>query len=938
MIKIKYYSFVVVMIAIMLLVFGNQSVTAQVNNTMIATPTPTSIPANASSNQSEIASVEQQEELKDFIQSYFEIRYRALSVAHSDDFKQDGFGNLVSDTPEAKPFLRAELAKLAVDIKHAELDHLRYVDYKYSLDFRNIVIDSSAKLATVSVVEDNEVIYEISAELNPKDPIVSRTANIEHTIILREEQGQWHVVSDDYNDYLWRMLRKMGKSTDEILRVMDKMLSTMKASPSPTAPSNNAETMPALVVPSDPSSHTYDRAGAVTYALQHYQDYNPDYPTYYGQGGDCTNFVSQAIYEGGNASMFIPSPLPDPSPNGQAGWYLLNDTQRASAWNDVGFFYAFATSESWIEPYSPGGEYYGEGPEGYEVDNINQLMLGDVIQYQWDDGNDVWDHAVIVVDIIDNIPYVASHTEDVQSKPYTYFEPYKAIRFIHIERSNGNPPTKVKIDQGSDDAGTNPTPCTFSSTDNEVYLGACFGGGDITSGFRFNNIQIPRNAHIKYAYITFTVDGTYTVPVNVQIYGEANGNSTTFTISSPPINRPTTNSATLWNIEDKWNLGMRRTAPDLSSAIQEIVNGNYGNWDLGNSLSLIIKNNSPGSTDHRRVIAFERASGDSNLSPTKLIVAYSLEGVPTPTVTPTATPTLTPTPIPPTPTSTATPTVAPTLPPPPTPTPCPCFLDYLFGNCTQASVQVLTVSLQDLKSTVDNLELFYRVRDEILAQTPEGRRFIDLYTNYSPEVIQLAQAEPNLATEARLLIQLWTPSLQTLVDGNGDQAIVTAEQVNAAKDFVDHLSVNTSPELKQTIADILAQHPLDPLVNQSMNEAWAYLNGYRLTWRPPLTTANPYLAQAGRTIPVEFTLTDFQGDFVIDESVMLQLLDSAGKVIIGPVGLGSNPNDNIVVQGDKYHYNMRTKGLNAGLYTLQVFYNSVVPNEPTTRTIQIKAK
>lgn len=570
---------------------------------MVVTPTPTNMPATASGSQGETASVEQQEEIKSFIQSYFEIRYRALSVANSDDFKQHGFGNLVSSTPEAKPFLRTELAKLAVDIKHAELDHLRYVDYKYSLDFRNIVIDPTSKMATVSVVEDNEVIYEISAELNADNPVVSRTANIEHTIVLHEEQGQWHIVSDDYNDYLWRMLREMGKSKEEILHATDKMLFTTKAFPGPTARSNNAETAPAYTVPDDPSSHLYDRAGAVTYALQYFQDYNRDYPTYNGLGGDCTNFVSQAIYEGGNASMFIPSPLPDPTTDGQAGWYLLNEKQHASGWNDVNFFYTFVTNESWIEPYPHGGEYYGEGPEGYMVNNIDQLMPGDVIQYQWDDGNDVWDHAVIVVDIIDGIPYVASHTENVQSKPYTYFEPYKGIRFIHIERSNGNPPVKTKIDQGSDDAGANPTPCTFSATDNEVYLGTCFSGGNITRGFRFTNIQIPKRANIKYAYLIFTLDRDYTVPISVNLFGEAVGNSLTFTASDPPETRPTTNSSVLWNITDEWVLGMKRTPPDLSSVIREIVRDK--DWSSGNAVSIITENVS--STTHRRVIAFERA-------------------------------------------------------------------------------------------------------------------------------------------------------------------------------------------------------------------------------------------------------------------------------------------------------------------------------------------
>lgn len=169
MIKTKYLVFGMAMATIILLVAGRRVTTVQANNAESATPTPTNLPTIDVSSQVEAASTEQQEEMKSVIQSYFEIRYRALSVAHSDDFKQDGFGNLVSDMPEAKPFLRTELAKLAVQVKHAELDHLRYVEYKYSLEFRNIVIDSSTKMATVSVVENNEVVYELPPNSTPKN-------------------------------------------------------------------------------------------------------------------------------------------------------------------------------------------------------------------------------------------------------------------------------------------------------------------------------------------------------------------------------------------------------------------------------------------------------------------------------------------------------------------------------------------------------------------------------------------------------------------------------------------------------------------------------------------------------------------------------------------------------------------------------------------------
>ena len=99
-----------------------------------------------------------------------------------------------------------------------------------------------------------------------------------------------------------------------------------------------------------------------------------------------------------------------------------------------------------------------------------------------------------------------------------------------------------------------------------------------------------------------------------------------------------------------------------------------------------------------------------------------------------------------------------------------------------------------------------------------------------------------------------------------------------------------------------------------------------------------YIAQSGRTIPVEFTLTDFQDNFAFDESVKLQVVDNAGNIVVDPVDLGSNPTNGIVIQGMKYHYNLQTKGLKAGIYILQVLYNSAAPNEPATWTIQIKGK
>ncbi|MBN2066215.1 MAG: amidase domain-containing protein [Candidatus Thermoplasmatota archaeon] len=528
----------------------------------------TNTPSPQGNTTSSTISAKQEAELKNVIQDYFEIRYRIMNTLQLDDF-----GDIISIDPKAKAFLEAELGKLAVEVKHAELNHLGYVDYEFSLDFGNFIADNPA-MVTVSVIENHAVIEAISIELNPENPFVSHRYGLEHTIVLSNEQGQWKIMSDHYNDYLWKMLRQTGTSPDMMLHVLS-------PSPRPIMRNISAETESACGLSEDDSSHDYDRDGAVAYALGHYSglDYNRDYPSYDGTvWGDCTNFVSQALYEGGNVSMEIPDPLPSPTPDGQSGWYLLNGLQRATDWNDVGGFFSFVNDQS---------AAITEGPEGCVI-TIDDLSLGDVIQYDWG-GDGIWDHSVIVVNFQDSDPYVASHSPNI-STHYTHFDYYvpgtSQIRFIRIERSDGNPPIKAQVETTSDDAGMSPGSCAYSSPNNEVYLGNCVNGGDITSGFRFNNIEIPQYAEIKYAYITFAVDGPYSDPVYVKIYGEAIGNSETFTISNPPDSRTTTSeeSAVLWEITDQWDLTdnlagvaskYSRTTPQLAPVIQEIVNRDY---------------------------------------------------------------------------------------------------------------------------------------------------------------------------------------------------------------------------------------------------------------------------------------------------------------------------------------------------------------------------
>jgi hypothetical protein len=179
-----------------------------------------------------------------------------------------------------------------------------------------------------------------------------------------------------------------------------------------------------------------------------------------------------------------------------------------------------------------------------------------------------------------------------------------------------------RIDHGSDDAGPSGL-CDYSTSWNEIYFGQCPNGQDITSGFRFANVTIPRRSQIHTAYIEFTVDGMYHNQLSMELYGEATANALTFDITDKPKNRPLTSAFTFWSIlaSDVWLFGQPRKSPELADIIQEIVD--QGDWRSGNALAILAQNAGPSipPNEHRRVYAFEREPAGEQAA--RLVVAYS---------------------------------------------------------------------------------------------------------------------------------------------------------------------------------------------------------------------------------------------------------------------------------------------------------------------------
>jgi len=73
----------------------------------------------------------------------------------------------------------------------------------------------------------------------------------------------------------------------------------------------------------------YNGAAAAAYADTYWQTYNPAWPSFATGGGDCTNFVSQALHAGGLAMRL------SPQYSGDAAWYMVKKRNRwsyAASW------------------------------------------------------------------------------------------------------------------------------------------------------------------------------------------------------------------------------------------------------------------------------------------------------------------------------------------------------------------------------------------------------------------------------------------------------------------------------------------------------------------------------------------------------------------------------------------------------------------------------
>jgi type IV pilus assembly protein PilY1 len=167
---------------------------------------------------------------------------------------------------------------------------------------------------------------------------------------------------------------------------------------------------------------------------------------------------------------------------------------------------------------------------------------------------------------------------------------------------------------GDDDAHEISGSVTLSG--NQVTMSQ--GTSTVTSGFRYQGLNIPQGATITNAYMRFTSNTLNTASTTLTIRAEKVANSPVFTSSTNDLSgRTVTSTNVVWDSDNDFPVHDQTIiTPSLVGVIQEVVD--QTGWCGGNNLSILVEGTSSDGSSARQALSNEEGTG---LSP-QLIVSY----------------------------------------------------------------------------------------------------------------------------------------------------------------------------------------------------------------------------------------------------------------------------------------------------------------------------
>lgn len=309
------------------------------------------------------------ETIKDTVGKYLDARYEAFVIG---DIKP--VQNFFNPTTIQETNNNKELDWVQILLDWRVPKNIFYDKFSVQLDFKSIQVFE--KTATVEV-------REVASYIIKGHSVTSKEAYT-HTIVLEKDNGKWYIKSDSFDEPIYNMLTQ-GMSVEEIktkLFIENEIFTEGNISKSET---QDGEVL---------LSSTYNRVAARDYADQYWTNYNNKYMDFTNLGGDCTNYVSQAMRAGGAPDDFSGT-------QGSQWWYDLSTHQYTPSWTSVNQLYEYLL-------FNTNG-----GPVGVVTNNLYYVNVADIVQFKLSGSN--WIHSAIVTHVeYEDMPYiyVNAHTND----------------------------------------------------------------------------------------------------------------------------------------------------------------------------------------------------------------------------------------------------------------------------------------------------------------------------------------------------------------------------------------------------------------------------------------------------------------------------------------------------------------------------------------------
>jgi hypothetical protein len=228
---------------------------------------------------------------------------------------------------------------------------------------------------------------------------------LQHRFVFEEQDNQW-ILKDTRPE-----LAVGGLAPDTQPQVAQRPAGRVAplATPTDRKPSATERPHTSTTAAPDKTAQTsnttlaWNYTAMLNYANTYWDNYNPNYRSYGGEGGDCTNFISQIMTAGGWPEA---GSWPD-SRSDNANWFYGDYTWTTSySWPAAENWYWFAQHHSTRTTH---------------LDNIWDMLTTDVLQVDFD-RNDNISHSLFVTDrSSDGELYLTYHSNNTHNKPLSSF-------------------------------------------------------------------------------------------------------------------------------------------------------------------------------------------------------------------------------------------------------------------------------------------------------------------------------------------------------------------------------------------------------------------------------------------------------------------------------------------------------------------------------------